>query len=566
MDQPLKSRVWVSNGFDYRFPELELDEVISKPSIGVCFSGGGTRAMSATMGQLRALNHLGIIPNIRYISSVSGGSWASTIYTYYRAGASSDEELLGPITPPAEITDAHLQQSLTPSRLAHNAMTWLLNTVAGWELSPDFAYTSHDVWNYAIGQAYLEQFGLFNTRTAAHSPKDLPYFSYDARVVAEIKSCNPFLADHDFLTVREDRPFLIVNSCVLLPEGDPTQEDLLNFEYTPLTVGRPFLTRSSANQRAYGGGFIEPFAYRGHAPTMSPDPGECSPDQGCKSPSRLLGSAGWVKVPGQDRPFSLTESTGTSSSAFAEEAIQDFDILRFNPQDFYWTVNGKGPYTGAETLFGDGGLLENNGIIPLIQRGIELAIVFINTETKLDLIYTVTNDPRDIMNDPNGRCDVYLPALFGYSNAKWPFYYPNNQVFPTSDFAAVLQQLQSRKRRGEPLIVNSQHQVVENTHWGVQARRDPMWVTWCYLDRVEEWENQLCDPIRKAIQEGNPSSGTESAGPYQHFPNYKTIQQNSLDLVALTREQIVLLADLAASSILMDDQQMIQQAIKQMVR
>ncbi|NOK81192.1 MAG: hypothetical protein GFH27_549287n273 [Chloroflexi bacterium AL-W] len=563
MNKPLKSRVWISNGCNYHFPELELDEVSSKPSIGVCFSGGGTRAMSAAMGQLRALNHLEVIPHVRYISSVSGGSWASVIYTYYRAGAKNDEELLGPMTPPEEITDAHLQQSLTPSRLAYNATTWLLGIITSWEFSLDFAYTSHDVWNYAVGQTYLESFGLFNTHTAAQSPKDLPYFSYDAQVVAEIRDCNPFLANHEFLITRAGRPFLIVNSCVLLPADNPKQEDLINFEYTPLTVGRSFLTRSSTNQRNYGGGFIEPFAYRGHAPAIQPDPGECSPDHGCQSPSRILGSAGWVKVPDQDRPFSLTESTGTSSSAFAEEAISEFDISRFNPQDFYWAVNSKGPYTGAETLFGDGGLLENNGIIPLIQRGIQLAIVFINTETKLDLTYTPTDNPQDLANDPNGRCDVYLPALFGYSNPNWPFYYPNNQVFPAKDFALVLDQLKGRKRSGEPLIVNSQHQVVENTHWGVSARRDPMWVTWCYLDRVAEWENQLCAPIQAAIQQGNPSSGTAPTGPYKHFPNYKTINQNSFDLVALTREQIVLLADLTSASILLDDQQTIQQAMQQ---
>lgn len=555
MSQDLKSRIWVSQGLKYHFPEQCLKEVKSKPHIGACFSGGGTRAMTAAMGQLRALDHLGVIPTLRYITCVSGGSWASTIYTYYRKGASCDAELLGPITRAKGVTDQHVKNGLTSSQLAFGATKSLEDIVAGWELDPFGNYTSHDVWNYSIGQAYLEHYGLFDSHTATNHPNNLPYFSYDVTTVGEIKQCNSRLIDKDFLTVRAGRPYLIINSCVLLPQSDPNQADLINFEYTPLTVGRPYLTK--INNTNYGGGFIEPFAYRGGAPVSAPDPKPCA-----KS-ARPLDSAGWVNIPEAKRHYSLTETTGTSSSAFAEELIKNYDTLRFDPQDFYWAVNGMGPYTGAEALFGDGGLLENNGIIPLIQRGIQLAIVFVNTETKLDPTFAPNDNSHDESNDPNGRCDVYIPSLFGYANAKWKWYYPNNKVFPTSEFKMVLDALNAKRAKNEPMIVNCQHTVVDNDSWGVKARKEKVWVTWCYLDRCTEWEANLGSAnIRQQINEGNPPAGQKPKGPYENFPNYKTLFQNGDNVVELTKEQITLLADFTCDCILLDEEQTIIQAIK----
>ena len=132
---------------------------MNKPNTGVCFSGGGTRAMTATMGQLRALAHLGLIPDIRYISCVSGGSWATTIYTYYNGHG----DLLGPVTPAQDIDEDHLEHSLTPSQLAYGATKSLLKAVLSWQLDIiDVDYTSHDTWNYAVGAVYLEDFGLFD--------------------------------------------------------------------------------------------------------------------------------------------------------------------------------------------------------------------------------------------------------------------------------------------------------------------------------------------------------------------------------------------------------------------
>src|SRR5262245_43778507 len=52
--------------------------------LGIAFSGGGTRSASATVGQLRGLEQNGWLARVRYMTAVSGGSWAAVPYTYSR--------------------------------------------------------------------------------------------------------------------------------------------------------------------------------------------------------------------------------------------------------------------------------------------------------------------------------------------------------------------------------------------------------------------------------------------------------------------------------------------------
>ncbi|MEM1323055.1 MAG: hypothetical protein AAGG75_22510, partial [Bacteroidota bacterium] len=101
-----QTRLWINKGTDFEFAEKQLGV---KQRTGVCFSGGGTRSLSATMGQLRGLQSLQLIDKVDYISCVSGGSWASALFTYYKSnpqgtqGPISDADFLGPVVAPHDI-------------------------------------------------------------------------------------------------------------------------------------------------------------------------------------------------------------------------------------------------------------------------------------------------------------------------------------------------------------------------------------------------------------------------------------------------------------------------------
>ena len=55
------------------------------------------------LGQLRGLNELNLLKNVRYISCVSGGSWASVPFTYLNDNW-TDEMFLGQVIPPEDLT------------------------------------------------------------------------------------------------------------------------------------------------------------------------------------------------------------------------------------------------------------------------------------------------------------------------------------------------------------------------------------------------------------------------------------------------------------------------------
>ena len=83
--------------------------------VGVCLSGGESRALTAGMGQLRALKQLTVngaplLGQVRALSTVSGGSWLGVPFTYLPSSVASDDAYLGPY-----VAD---QSKLTPAELA----------------------------------------------------------------------------------------------------------------------------------------------------------------------------------------------------------------------------------------------------------------------------------------------------------------------------------------------------------------------------------------------------------------------------------------------------------------
>lgn len=83
----LAVKTWATPYAANAFPEVsDVDRKVGhldkRDSFGIAFSGGGTRAASAALGQLRALTTLGWMKQVKYVSAVSGGSWTVVPYIY----------------------------------------------------------------------------------------------------------------------------------------------------------------------------------------------------------------------------------------------------------------------------------------------------------------------------------------------------------------------------------------------------------------------------------------------------------------------------------------------------
>jgi hypothetical protein len=85
---------------------LSIEQFYPEPpktpgNVGVALSGGGSRALTAGMGQLRALNQLTmngrpLLAQIKALSTVSGGAWLGVPFVYLPPGSPSDTAYLGP--------------------------------------------------------------------------------------------------------------------------------------------------------------------------------------------------------------------------------------------------------------------------------------------------------------------------------------------------------------------------------------------------------------------------------------------------------------------------------------
>ena len=84
----LQVKTWATPYAANEFPEavnegpLKVEHLDDRAAFGIAFSGGGTRAASAALGQLRALTTLGWMDQAKYVSAVSGGSWTVVPYIY----------------------------------------------------------------------------------------------------------------------------------------------------------------------------------------------------------------------------------------------------------------------------------------------------------------------------------------------------------------------------------------------------------------------------------------------------------------------------------------------------
>ena len=106
----LEAFAWQSQGVfpqQQDFPEVSM--LSSRRNTAIGFSGGGIRAYSAALGQLRALWELGLLQRTRYIGGVSGGAWA-TLMSIYAQNITDYGAFFGQIINPEDLTVSRLSE------------------------------------------------------------------------------------------------------------------------------------------------------------------------------------------------------------------------------------------------------------------------------------------------------------------------------------------------------------------------------------------------------------------------------------------------------------------------
>jgi len=576
-----------------------LPSTISTSGVGICFSGGGSRAMSAAMGQLQALQKMtsggtSLLDQVTAMSTVSGGGWIGIPFTYLPS-AFTDAQFLGSYTDPSLLTEAILGAS---------GSGWIGGQISSGFSIPDLAVHAiylhaHGVqstmlWQTLMGLHFLAPYGLFPATSADYGPSTL--FSSDAATLqADVTGPNPTLADVPAYLVAQvtgqNRPYLlsVCSMFVTLPGGGPgggPARLLAPVQSTPVLAGMlPTPTGAvDGNGLQVGGGAVSSFAFNSAFSAMS----------------------GATATITQGLQWSLMDILGTSSAAFAaalekqtadwsqsperfaaalrlykDSAAAKFAEVGFDPVEVAGTLEGlaaaaeaggmdavKGrlgslgvltglvptyeywspanpPSTGTVTQdFADGGSLDNTGITSmLLYPEVTRIIAFVNTSTPMT-------------QDKNGTVivDKEVAALFGFQgyDDKTSSYPPlsssdtsdlfrMNQVFASSDFQPLLDGLWASTGGNESSapVFSQQLVTVANDWFGIPAGRS-VTVLWMYLGMAQSWRKDIASELVRL--------SLDKEMLLHKFPHYSTLKTE------LTPEQVNFLANLTAWTMLQNSE------------
>lgn len=457
--------------------------------VSIAISGGGSRSLSAAMGQLRGLAALGLLDQIEMIAAVSGGAWAAGLFTYL-PNAISDDDFLGRAEAPTDI-DARSLAELPPHNLGSVPQRLsILGIFHSLKRSINAGYVPSDLWQGIVGDRILKPFGLWDVDAKRHPTK---YYTATDKDLAAIVARNPQLGLTDFYTVQRPRPRLITQGTMFV---DPTSEGslLLPFQSTSTDIGMaPFFPGCGVGGQDVGGGVIETVGMGG-------------------SFAEKIGDDLARVTPGERR-FSLSDMLAISSSAFVHVLQAKLSLLghiaseTLMPAYTYWPV-GNLQVPPHRCVFADGGLLESTGIPALLNRGARKVIAFINSDTKPD---------RDSV-------DHVISNLFGKADAPSQGYkQPRNdaafcQVFRAEDLGPLIEGLWSANQVNHGPAMFTQHlQTVRNDNFGVPECDVEM--LWVYNVWVDAW-CALLKPEVRAI--------AEKQRDFLSFPYFDTITQLEL--------------------------------------
>lgn len=472
-------------------------------SAALAISGGGSRSLSLALGAFRALEDLNLMRYVGAISSVSGGSWASSIYMFANG---TKAELLGLATNPADLTVGTLERD--PPSLGRVATTPTSPILS--KLVETHAELSGDIWLDTIAWAILEPFGLGN-RTA--------FFVNGTEARDRIISENPHLAENQFVHQRTDRPKVVIFSGTLLaPAGYAADKDnIVPLQMSPDFTGSPVfrnVTYPSSEGNlglSVGGGFVETYAFGGPAPAREVERlGQC------------------VRMASPSIPFTLAHAIGISSAAFASDYSGEVGLDSLVPRVTYWPVSAD-HHEARVFQVGDGWILDNSGLLALLQRRVGRIVWLVQNGVPINHdVDFCTSSPRDHYT---GLAPATLTALFGYGLDTPRTHYSKNQVFSSEECLPLLCALQTELLAGRSPVVAREHMVLPNSWWGIKGGWN-VTVVYVYNDKAANFFTHLPEETQEHINQNEHLSA---------FPFFNSVNQNS-DVTAYTNAQVNLLA------------------------
>uniref|UniRef100_A0A7S2Q2K3 Uncharacterized protein n=1 Tax=Zooxanthella nutricula TaxID=1333877 RepID=A0A7S2Q2K3_9DINO len=445
------------------------------------------------------------------------------------------EEMLGGATKPEDLSMDELKKTPAAMGKAATAHTAKISASLWWN-----GIASHLLWTYTIGEAILKPFGLDSKNS---------YMAPDEATVARIRKENPQLKTETFLVPVAGRPkTFVMSGTILAPTGYKADaQNVVSLQMSPDYSGSPFFpdngpvdysSQSGRNNQELkgqpiGGGVVESFAWGGSAPKND------------EADAEAMAKGATVKMTAPLEPLTLGKAVGVSSAGPASALTQvgphgTLNVAGLIPRASIWSIakNKVGKLLGFSDTstynLGDGGNLDNSGVLAMLQRKAQRVIWLINTGVELPKTSDVCG-MKVLKDEVADNMDSQITAIFGYIHkSSLGEFLTQNQAFALDDLPKVLCSLAKLHESGKPAVTLETLEVQKNNWWGI-AGGNKVDVLFVYNSPCQNFIDKLPLETRDELDRGR-------WGLFKFFPHYLPVVQNLWDATALTNEQVNLLA------------------------
>lgn len=453
--------------------------------LGVALSAGGFRSYSCAIGQLRGLATLGLMDHVGVLSAVSGGAWAATAYAFA----------------PAEVSDSvRLGSSLDPEQLTLDALDEMPEGALGWpvtvidsravfeQLRADLHVSPDRLFGGTLAAGILDQLGIDGFR---------PVLAQDRLHRMDLLARNPELSVEDVLMPREDRPFVVAGAALVRDPGRFQHHVPIELSAMYATVPRDLVFTGDV-------GFVETLALYGEAPTL-----------------RGQRTAEIEARPGGFGLADLWAATGMAPGSA---------LVRLSRR-FGWQLDGTVPRVAQwvaplmphTSQLVDGGTVEPLGVVPLLERGFERIVVFVNGTS------TVGSRASDCVDGVDGQ----ITRLFGRPPTGGFYADDPLHLFAPADLQAVIEGLKESKARGELPWHLGDIQVTGLNQFGLHPRT--VKILWMCNEMPAGFAARLPEATRAELRKSLTSD-------LASHPHYRVAFTNGFDMFRMTPRQVNLLA------------------------
>lgn len=488
----------VNNTKQYIFPEQNKN--VDPNKLAISISGGGPRSFSTSTGHLRCLNRNKMLTNekISYISSISGGSWISSIFTFSKV---DKEELLGESINVEDISRRTL--NYTNFEKEDKFIGNVMNQCPFQDLLSEYLRLGfqHDkIWENILSTIFLKPYNL-NNKIPVESEEKVTLYKE--------------LYNIDCVAPREDAPFYISFSSTLSMDENIDKIDLCDFsllEFTPMYSG------IKVPKFLYGGVYLENIGFGcvyepKHIDIL--ENSENIENEGINTEIQIH----------EIRKNTLASMMGSSSAAYGIALVTNKLLSKItNLKSMTSIVNvwGKNSKENHRLFSIDGGFNDFTGVISLAARNCKKVLAFLNIEKG--------------NRDHNGKinyCDYGMTHLFSTEKCYRCERYESRDkfgIFSTEDWELIKQDYEDRIDRGELAYFKRRMRVLQNKFAGVNGGYD-MEIIFLPLVRNKKFEDRLkVDLDSDIFPELN------------NFTELKTVFADGLSSIELTNSQINLMS------------------------